>query len=154
MKMKKTNLIFSVLQVKDYFVDSFEFKILNVTTKKNPKEIPPIPVIDFNIKKNDITNLFYVNLRLEIKDYHQKLSLPFQISISLLGVFQFMEEMPKEKTDELLLYNAIPVLYTSARTIIHDFTLKTPIRGYILPTVNFIEYFKAQGNAPEVPKKK
>jgi len=132
------------LQIKKYFIESFNFDITPkiLFAKDGLAGNHPIFSLDHKIRKNPDGKEFLVSLFIEFNKDIPKDKRPYNLAIQITGIFEFSDELSKEQTDSMLLYNAIPLLYTTARPMIKDFTENTPVGGILIPTLNFKEYYK------------
>lgn len=142
--MKQLKQLLSALQVKKYFIESFNFDITPkiLYAKNGLASNHPIFSLEHKIRKSPAGKEFLVSLFIEFNKDIPKDKRPYNLAIILTGIFEFSDELSKEQTDSMLLYNAIPLLYTTARPLIKDFTENTPVGGILIPTLNFKEYFK------------
>lgn len=142
--MKQSKRILSALQVKKYFIEAFNFDITPkiLFAKDGLASNHPIFSLDHKIRKSPDGKEFFVSLFIEFNKDIPKDKRPYNLAIILTGIFEFSDELAKEQTDSMLLYNAIPLLYTTARPMIKDFTDNTPVGGILIPTLNFKEYYK------------
>jgi preprotein translocase subunit SecB len=67
---------------------------------------------------------------------------PYNFKIRLMGYFDVMEGVPKQRAEQLLLTNGSSILYGAAREILRDMTSKGPYPPLLLPTLSFFPLLK------------
>jgi preprotein translocase subunit SecB len=82
------------------------------------------------------------NLRLFLKVDVLGESAPLKISIEMGGMFQFQEKPPAEKIREIAEINCAAIVFPFAREVIADLTRRSGLPPFLLPPINFVEFYK------------
>lgn len=137
--MKNENI--AAIRFKTYKLDKIEF-LLN-SNSDNSCEIS-IDDIEFenNIEECEKDNAVVVRLTCSIfKDYINK-NQPFNLNISMSGVFEY-DSGCNEKTLELLLtQNTLAIIFPYLRAAISQITLIAGIPAFVIPPINIVNYLK------------
>lgn len=145
------------MQLDDYRIDDLHFSLNDdYRPDAGPDEIIQYADnYDFEktVYKRENSDVFLVEFRImcneEEIDNEPK---PYSFNLCIKGIFSFAEETTEEQIARMINLNSIAVLYGLARGIIAQVTAHTPMGKIILPTVNFVEYFREkeqQACAPE-----
>lgn len=122
----------SILQLKDYFLDEFEFKINESIYEENTLDINP----KFSIDHKEC--IAHIRFEFSIEDDRT------YARGALIGKFIYDETVDEDMAKELLVVNGVTILFPYLRAMISNLTNVANVPTIILPTINVIEYLKAK----------
>lgn len=126
----------SVLKFEKYMVNEIYFKY-----NKNYKETENgIPIkLDINPEVKTSKNNMNVTLICNIFENAEKNNYPFEMNISLTGVFSTIGEKV-----EIFVKNAIAILFPYVRAIVSTYTANANVAPLILPAINVNKLIEEQ----------
>lgn len=83
------------------------------------------------------------SLRLFLKVDVSGESAPINVSIEMGGIFQFKEKPAAEKIGEIAEINCAAIVFPFAREVIADLTRRSGLPPFLLPPINFVEFYKS-----------
>jgi preprotein translocase subunit SecB len=152
----------AVMQLKDYTIDNINFS-LNESSYMCLAEIDSDTdqyEFDHEILQKEESNVFLIKLRIKCNQGEAAtVSHRYSFCITLKGIFGFDEGVSEDIVERAITLNGISILYGIARGIISQVSGQTVVGMIVLPTVNFIEYFREKnklddGDAMDVIKEK
>ena len=124
---------------KDYIVDKMYFKA-NPNYKEEENGITINPDISVEISNDNEIAIVKIDA-----DINEDLDNPvYQVSVTIIGVFEFNQKEADEiKFDELLISNAIAILYPYLRSLVSELTNKSNnYPNFNLPVMNIVQMLK------------
>ncbi|WP_018249864.1 protein-export chaperone SecB [Orenia marismortui] len=91
---------------------------------------------DFNLNIYEEENKGLLNIEVKFWENAAKDSYPFELSISIIGVFSSDPSMDKEQFETMCKYNGAAILFPYIRSAITDITKVANLPSLILPTIN------------------
>ncbi len=148
MKAKK-----SVLQLKSVNIEHLKIE-WNLSTVKeiNPEDY--IVDLDFDaFKVKDKKDTYLLKLSLKV-NHSKKVNFAFKVSLSLSGIFTFLEPVDEERKTQYLLHNGLSILYGFARGYL--FSKLDPFHPdhRILPTINLLDIIRRKLKNKKLDNKK
>ena len=140
-------------------LDITEYFVRELIVRENPaykaKESYEGEVkISYNIKRKGPELLFRIDMTAQVGSPKKMASAyPYYSSISLTGLFKFLEETDEDTIAKMIHLNGLSILYGIARGIVSQATSTCTYGKYILPTINFIEVIKRQSTKKALKKK-
>jgi len=137
---------FSNLKFKNYILKNSKFSTTlksgdNVLTVKK-KIHNRLFNVDFDIFENaDNQNLFYIELVIDSFPNVKRKTSGYDFQISLIANFELenSENIAEEKQNQYVLYSALPMVISIARSEISHITSNGMFGKYILPAINLPE---------------
>ncbi len=133
------------MQLKDYTIDNINFS-LNENVYMCPLEFDDNAdeyVFDHEIFQRAKSNDFLIKLQIECNQGEATAaSHRYSFGITLKGIFGFDEGVSEDIIERAITLNGISILYGIARGVISQVSGQTMVGMIVLPTVNFIEYFR------------
>ena len=129
----------STLRFIDYYVNKVEFY--------NNEHFEDAPVeIDFKISRDieymdDEDNTFLVTLNSKIFENPEDNNYPFNMDISLTGLFQ-LDRSDAEDREKFAEINAIAILFPYLRSIVSTYTANANVSPLILPPINVVNMIR------------
>ena len=111
-------------------------------------EVEAIPEV---AKQGEDKRKWAVVLKVKIKPLSD-LKPPYQVEVEAAGSFSVEEPWPEANIEQLVHVNGPAVLYSAIREMICGVTCRGPWAMLFLPTVSFVDSYKAA--TPQVPAKK
>lgn len=124
----------SVLKFNDYFVNNIEFN-RNRSFREAPVKI------DFDIKREIIfkdNKKILVTLMTRIFPNAEENNYPFEMNLSVTGVFEF-EECGSDTAKALAEINAVAILFPYIRALITTYSSNANVTPVILPPINVVK---------------
>ncbi|NDL67785.1 protein-export chaperone SecB [Anaerotalea alkaliphila] len=133
-------IIESVLQFRGYVVNEINFiKTEGYAVPKGGKfNVQP------ELKSSTIyegENTYKLTLTLGI-NMQKDIDFPFELFVSMTGIFQFNSQQPETKG--MLEKNTTAILFPYLRTLVSSVTMNANIPPFILPTVNVSKMLEKQ----------
>ncbi len=137
---------FSDLKLTNYFLKSSKFS----TTLKSDESMVVVKKklhnrpfnVDFDIFENaDNKNLFYIELNINSFPKTKRKTSGYDFQISLIADFELenIEQIPDDKQNQYILYSALPMVISIARSEISHITANGMFGKYVLPAINLPE---------------
>lgn len=102
---------------------------------------PDVQVVtNLSISHNYIDELNSLRLFLKVEVSGE--SAPLKVSIEMGSMFQFKEKPVEEKIGEIAEINCAAIVFPFAREVIADLTRRSGLPPFLLPPVNFVEFYK------------
>jgi len=137
------------LQIVYYLVTKIhvEFNPIYFKGKEESSILPEIekidPDIDFYVSPIDEKKLkLYSNLTVHLGMDERDQPTPLKYSLELFGVFSLKPDMSEDSRNKLLPLNPAAMLYGVARGVLGQIMGQSPLKEYVLPSVNFTEIYK------------
>ena len=126
----------------------FDFEGVNIRSKVGIARKPG--------QENDPRD-FLVDLEVEI-DNRQGKATPYNIEVGVIGVFDVLPSLPRERREDLVAVNGASILYGIIREAVLSLTSRFASGALTLPGVNFEDNAPsqraAQSAVPEIASKK
>ena len=90
------------------------------------------------------------SLRLFLKVDVSGESAPINVSIEMGSMFQFKEKPEAEKITEIAEINCAAIVFPFVREVIADLTRRSGLPPFLLPPINFVEFYKNNHGAGEI----
>ena len=124
--------------VEAVFVDDLDESDINIDTEEG--KIPFVPALDlnFDILDNPL-NPDEFAIKLNVRTKRVKYSLPgYKFEITVIGEFYLQERknLKPERHTQYVLYSALPMVVSFARSEIANLTAKGLFGAYYLPAIN------------------
>jgi preprotein translocase subunit SecB len=136
----------SPLQLKQYFLTKVMVDQRDKTV--SPPTFGPIDLekVNFNVNlehgfaADEEKDPRHFLLRLSmVLDEKREATIPYDISLELIGFFEVAENIAKDKRAGLVVANGAAILYTAAREIIVSLTGRFSRGSIMVPGVNFVD---------------
>jgi preprotein translocase subunit SecB len=86
-------------------------------------------------------NRWRADLGIVVRPADENRPLPYEIAITVSGVFRVVAEMEPEKARKLAFVNGMSILYSSARETVLLLTGRFPAGPFVLPTLSFVDEY-------------
>lgn len=149
----------AVMQLKDYTIDKLNF-IVNEDSYVLPVEqrhldTPDEYEFDHEVYRSDGSNTFLVKFITRCNDSEEALSNhTISFVLEMKGIFIFDDGTSEETIERMIHLNCVSILYGLTRGIIAQTSAHTALGKIVLPSINFIEYFRNKHKELEAPEKR
>lgn len=86
-------------------------------------------------------NRWRADLAIVVRPADEQRPLPYQIAISVSGIFRVVAEMEPAAARRLAFVNGMSILYSSARETVLLLTGRFPAGPFVLPTLSFVDEY-------------
>lgn len=145
----------AIMQLENYSVENVKFTINKDSYYANINDKDSTDAYDFGFEifKSADGDKFLVEFNMSCNEAEENAGSPYSFSLTINGIFGFEKDVSKEAMEKMVGLNCVSILYGLARGIIAQISAHTPKGKIILPTVNFVEYFKNKLNENAAPQK-
>lgn len=132
----------SELFFRDYYFDKIEFNLNDSFETDNDSKIKIQNSFEAEIHFLDESNAT-ITIRANLGS-QEETSQPFHCKLHMIGLFEYVKKTEDQTFEEYLKNNGIAIMYPYIRNEISNVTLHSNFYpSYIMPTINFVEYLKA-----------
>ena len=86
-------------------------------------------------------NLWRAELGITVRPADDKMPLPYEIAITIAGIFRVVVEMDPAAARRLAYVNGMSILYSAARETVLLLTGRFPAGPFVLPTLSFVDEY-------------
>lgn len=127
----------SMLRFRDYVVESVEFKS-NFKFSGEEKDLE----FDINSNYQFEGDKFILALDLEIFPNPEENDYPFNMKVSVIGLFDVKSEASEKEKIDFAEKNSIAILFPYLRSLVSVYTANSNIGTTILPPINVVKYLQ------------
>ena len=149
----------AALQAERTFITALEIRLSDGPI---PGPVPQVTIqAQTGLADLEEPNRWRADLGIVVRPADENRPLPYEIAITVSGVFRVVAEMETEKARKLAFVNGMSILYSSARETVLLLTGRFPAGPFVLPTLSFVDEYDrlapvkvAETPAPYGKKKK
>ena len=86
-------------------------------------------------------NLWRADLAIVVRPADEKQPLPYEIEVSISGVFRVISNLEPDAARRLAYVNGMSILYSSIRETVLLLTGRFPAGPFVLPTLSFVDEY-------------